>query len=159
TGLDIPGKPHTDIWNGIFETCNETYFQTIGYRLLAGSVFSASDVATGRQVAVINDTLRKRYFGDEDPLGRQLVLKGLASGPGGSAAATFQIAGVVRDVRNRGLEEPISPQVFIPYTATPLGSSGILIRTSIDPRHVAASLRPEMRAVNGNVIQRDPYII
>lgn len=159
TNFEIPGKPQIEARNGTFETCNETYFQTVGYRLLAGAVFSASDVATGRKVAVINDTLRKRFFGDEDPLGKQILLAGFASGAGGNVAATFQITGVVHDIRNRGLEEPVAPQVFVPYTATSLGFPRIVVRTSIDPHLVAGRLRPEMRAVNGNIIQRDPIIV
>jgi hypothetical protein len=159
TNFDIAGKPHTETWNGTFELCNETYFQTVGFRLVAGSVFSAGDVATGRQVAVINETLRKRYFGDENSLGKQIRLERLATGHGGSAAATFRIIGVVRDIRNRDLEEPIAPEVFIPHTATTLGFPRVLIRTSMDPHLVAKSLRREMRAVNGNLVQRDPLII
>ncbi len=159
TNFDIAGKPHTETWSGTFELCNETYFQTVGFRLVAGSVFSAGDVATGRPVAVINETLRKRYFGDENSLGRQIRLERLATGHGGSAAATFRIIGVVRDIRNRDLEEPIAPEVFIPHTATTLGFPRILVRTSMDPHLVAKSLRREMRAVNGNLVQRDPLII
>jgi putative ABC transport system permease protein len=159
TNFDIAGKPHTETWSGTFELCNETYFQTVGFRLVAGSVFSAGDVATGRQVAVINETLRKRYFGDENSLGRQIRLERLATGHGGSAAATFRIIGVVRDIRNRDLEEPIAPEVFIPHTATTFGFPRILVRTSMDPHLVAKSLRREMRAVNGNLVQRDPLII
>jgi putative ABC transport system permease protein len=159
TNFDIPGKLHIEVWNGTFESCNETYFQTLGFRSVAGSLFSSSDVAIGRQVAVINETLRDRYFGRDDPLGKQIRLERLATGPGGGAAATFLIVGVVQDVRNSGLEEPIAPEVFIPYTATTLGFPRILIRTSIDPHSLINTIRREMRAVNGSLIQRDPLII
>lgn len=157
TNLDIPGKLHTDKWNGTVTSCNETYFQTVGFRMLTGSLFSAGEIATGRQVAVINETLRNRYFGEEDPLGKQVRLERLADGPGG-AAATFQIIGVVEDVRNRGPEEPIAPEVFIPYT-TMLGFPRILIRASADPHLVAKTIRREIRLVNSNVIQREPLVI
>ena len=159
TNLDIPGKPHAETWNGTFETCNETYFQTLGFRLAAGAIFSAADVASGRRVAVINETLRNRYFGGEDPLGKQIRLERLAAGPGGSAAATFQIIAVVQDIRNRGPEEPTAPEVFIPYTAATLGFPRVLIRTLADPHLIARSFRPEMRAINGNLIYRDPFIV
>jgi predicted permease len=158
TNLDIPGKPHTETWNGTVESCNETYFHTVGFRLLAGSVFSTNEIAAGRQVAVINETLRNRYFGSEDPLGKQIRLERLAAGPGGTAAATFQIIGVVQDIRNRGPAEPIAPEVFIPYTRM-LGFPRILIRTSMDPHLVAKTIRPEIRMVNSNVVQRDPLVV
>jgi putative ABC transport system permease protein len=158
TTFDIPGKPHTELWKGQVESCNETHFQTVGFHVLAGSLFSAGEIATGRQAAVINETLRNRYFGGEDPLGKQIRLERLAAGPGGAAAATFQIIGVVRDIRNRGPEEPVAPEVFIPYT-TMLGFPRILIRTSMDPHLVAKTIRREMRMVNSNVVQRDPLVI
>jgi putative ABC transport system permease protein len=65
----------------------------------------------------------------------------------------------VRDIRNRDLEEPIAPEVFTPHTATTLGFPRILVRTSMDPHFVAKSLRREMRAANGSLVQRDPLII
>jgi predicted permease len=158
TTLDVPGKTHVEKWNGTVESCDETYFRTIGFHVLGGSVFSTSDIATGRQVAVINETLRNRYFGSEDPLGKQVRIERLAAGPGGTAAVTFQIIAVVQDIRNRGPEEPISPEVFIPYTTT-LGFPRILIRTSIDPHLIAKTIRREMRTVNSNVVQREPLIV
>jgi putative ABC transport system permease protein len=158
TNLDIPGKPHSERWSGTVESCNETYFQTVGFHMLAGSVFSTSEIATGRQVAVINETLRNQYFGSEDPLGKQIRLERLVASSGGTAAATFQIIGVVQDIRNRGSEEPITPEVFIPYT-TMLGFPRIVIRTSMDPHLVAKTIRPEMRMLNSNVVQRDPLVI
>jgi putative ABC transport system permease protein len=153
TNLDIPGKPHSDMWSGTVTSCNETFFQTVGFRVLAGSLFSAGEIAAGRQVAVINETLRARYFGSEDPLGKQIRV-----GSGGPAAATFQITGVVQDIRNRGPEEPIAPEVFIPYTTT-LGFPRILVRTSMNPHMVAKTIRREIRMVNSNVVQREPLVI
>jgi putative ABC transport system permease protein len=151
TNFDVPGKPHAENWNGTYESCNETYFDTIGFRFSGGAPFSADDVSTGRQVAVVNETLRNRYFSHENPLGKRIRIERLA--------ATFLIIGVVQDVRNRGLEEPIAPQVFLPYTATTLGFPRLVVRTSGDPHLLANTLRREMRAVNGNVVQRDPIIV
>ena len=159
TNLDIPGEPHADRWSGAVTPCNETFFQTVGLRLLAGSLFSAGEVGAGRQVAVINEMLRHRYFGREEPLGKQIRIETLASGPGGAASATFQIIGVIQDIRNRGPEEPIAPEVFIPYTVTTRGFPRILIRASMDPHLVAKMVRGEIRAVNSNVVQREPLVI
>jgi putative ABC transport system permease protein len=61
-------------------------------------------------------------------------------------------------MRNRGPEEPIAPEVFIPYT-TRLGFPRILVRTSTDPHLVAKAIRGEIRTINSNVIQREPLVI
>jgi len=158
TNLDIPGKPHADRWNGTVTFCDEAYFPTVGFRVLAGSLFSGSEIATGRQVAVINETLRNRYLGGEDPPGKQIRIERPAGLPNGTAAATFQIIGMVQDIRNRGPEEPIAPEVFIPYTTMP-GFPRIVIRTSTDPHLVAKTLRREIRMINSNVVQREPLIV
>ena len=159
TAIEVPGKIHTEGWNGQFELCNDTYFQTAGFRLLSGSALAAADVASGRKVAVVNETLAKRFFGNENPVGKQIRLTRLASGPAGIPDPSFMIAGVVQDVRNRGLEEPVDPEAFIPYTVTGTGFPRILIRTSSDIHLLVNALRRELRAVNGNLVQRDPMII
>jgi hypothetical protein len=46
TNLHIPGKPHAERWNGTVESCNETYFQTVGFHVLVGAVFSTGEIAT-----------------------------------------------------------------------------------------------------------------
>jgi putative ABC transport system permease protein len=98
TDIDVPGKPHPEQWSGQFELCNDTYFPALGFRFVSGSPIAPSDVATGRKVAVINETLRKRYFGKEDPIGKQIRLLRFASVPGGIPDPTFVIVGVVQDV-------------------------------------------------------------
>lgn len=159
TNMDVPGKPHTESWNGQFELCNDTYLQTLGVRLVSGSPIGPADVATGRKVAVVNETLRKRYFGNDNPLGKQIRLSRLATVPGGMADPNFLIIGVVQDFRNSGVEQPVSPEVFFPYTVTDLGFPRIVIRTSGDVHLLLNTLRREIRAVNGTIVQRDPIVV
>src|SRR5205085_10395288 len=109
TAIEVPGRPNPEQGNGEFELCNDTYFQALGFRFISGSAIAPGDVASGRKVAVINQTLRKRFFGSEDPLGKHIRLTRLASVPGGIPDPTFVIVGVVEDVRNRGLEAPVAP--------------------------------------------------
>src|SRR5262249_19484071 len=101
----------------------------------------------------------KRYFADEDPLGKQIRLTRLASPPAAITDPAFTVIGVVQDVRNAGLEEPAQPEAFIPYTAAPVGLPRVLIRSSSDVHLLVNALRREIRAVNGGVVQRDPLII
>ena len=74
TDIDVPGKPHMERWTGQVELCNDTYFSTVGLRLLTGASISHNDVASGRKVAVVNQTLVRKYFGNEDPIGKQIRL-------------------------------------------------------------------------------------
>ena len=79
--VDIPGKTHSDKWNAIFQLCSEGYFPTVGIRMLRGRSLSETDVNDARKVAVVNQTLVKKYFGREDPIGRQIKLTMLETVP------------------------------------------------------------------------------
>jgi putative ABC transport system permease protein len=150
TQLDVVGKIHTQEWLGAFAGCDPQYFSTIGYRFLRGRPFSASDVTNARKVAVINQTLVNRYFGDRNPLGQHVRIGRLQAASEKASEPVFEIIGVVADVRNRGLEEPTVPEVFIPATSSGVVPSTILIRTSADSRKLLDTVRNELRALNTN---------
>jgi putative ABC transport system permease protein len=150
--IDIPGKVHADRWGAIFQLCSEGYFRTLGLRLLRGRTLEAAEVADARKVAVINQTLATRYFGGEDPLGKQVRLKMLESLPNGKVEnALFEIVGVISDARNRGLKDPPSPELFVPFTITGNFERGILVRTAGEPNAMLNSVRREIWAVDRNV--------
>jgi hypothetical protein len=70
-------------------------------------MLSAQDIADGRKVAVVNETLARRYYGDDDPVGRTIELKMLATlGAESVTDPVFEIVGVMADARNQGLQIP-----------------------------------------------------
>jgi putative ABC transport system permease protein len=152
TEIDISGKTHTEKWEGIFQLVSEGYFRTLGIRQLRGRTLSEVEVNDARKVAVINQTLSRKYFGEEDPIGKSLTLKMLATevtppveDPG------FEIVGVVADAKNNGIQDPPRPEAFIPYTITGSFERGILVRTARDPLPMLDTLRKEIWAVDRNV--------
>jgi putative ABC transport system permease protein len=153
TEIDIPGKTHTERWDAIFQLCSDGYFTTLGLRTLRGRVLSEADVASARRVAVINQTLATKYFGTEDPIGREIKLKLLETFPEGKVDnPVFEIIGVIADAKNRGIQDPPGPEAFIPYTMTPAFERGLLVRTyGGDPAALLNSLRREIWAVNRGV--------
>jgi putative ABC transport system permease protein len=154
TTIDIPGKVHSDDWRGIVQLCSEGYFPTLGLRLLRGRVLSEVEVNDARKVAVVNQTLVTKFFGQEDPIGRSIKLNGLANPPPGQEAVAdpvFEIIGVTADEKDQGLQDPIVPEVFIPYTLTGAFQRGILVRTSQDPNLMLNSVRQQVWAVDRNV--------
>ncbi len=150
--VDVPGKTHTDKWNAIFQLCSEGYFQTVGIRMLRGRPLSEADVNDARKVAVVNQTLAKKYFGQENPIGRQIKLSMLETVPEPPVKnPVFEIIGVVTDVKNQGIQEPPNPEVWIPYTVTGAFERGILVRTAKDPLPLLNAVRREIWAVDHNV--------
>ena len=73
--VEIPGKVHTDRWEAIFQLVSEGYFRTLGARLVRGRLIDESEVAGARKLAVVNQTLVTKYFGHENPIGRQVEIK------------------------------------------------------------------------------------
>jgi putative ABC transport system permease protein len=152
TELAIPGKTHTDEWRGIFQLVSEGYAPTLGLRITRGRMLSADDVSGARKVAVVNETLVKRYFGPDDPIGRQVKLSMLETFPDGPVPAPlFDIIGVMADARNNGVRDPVEPEVLIPYTMTGGFERGILVRTAGDPAGMLNSVRKEIWAIDRGV--------
>ncbi len=152
TDVEIAGKTHAEKWGAIFQLCSEGYFPTLGIRFLRGRALSEADVNNARKVAVVNQTLVKKYFGPEDPIGRQIKLTGLEAGLDSPVPnPVFEIVGVVADVKNQNIQGPPLPEVFVPYTVTGSFQRGILLRTSQDPLLLVNAARREIWAVDRNV--------
>jgi putative ABC transport system permease protein len=150
--IEIPGKTHTERWQAMYNLVSDDYLRTLGLRLLRGRALQDTEMAGARKVAMVNQTLVRKYFGNEDPLGRQVRLKMLESVPESPVPnALFEIVGVVSDTRNDGVRDPVLPEVMLPYTVTGFFTRGILVRTAGPPMPLANSVRREIWAVNPGV--------
>jgi len=147
----IPGKSHSEKWEAMFQLCSEGYFATLGRPLVLGRLLSASEVDSARHVVVINQTLVHKFFGKENPIGQKIKFKQFDEFSDGPKDAYFDIIGVVADAKNRGLQEDIMPEAFVPYTVTGAGQRGILVRTAMDPDAMLASVRRVVWGVDHNV--------
>jgi putative ABC transport system permease protein len=150
--IDIPGKAHEDRWNAIFQLASEGYFPTLGLRILRGRPLSEVEVNDARKVAVVNQTFVTRFFGQEDPIGRKVNIKMLATMRETPVKdPVFEIIGITADAKNQGIQEPVQPEMFIPYTVTGAFERGILVRTATDPVSMLNSVRREIWAVDRGV--------
>ena len=148
---DVPGKSHAEKWRAIYQLCSEGYFPTLGLKLLRGRVLTEQEVSSRRHVAVVNQTLVRKFFGRDDPIGRQIILKDLGTIPDPVKDPSFTILGVISDAKNQGIQEAVMPEVFIPYTLTGFYERGILVRTAADPLALQNSIRREIWAVDRGV--------
>jgi putative ABC transport system permease protein len=89
-----------------FQPVTADYFQAIGIPLLRGQALGDADVKASPEVAVINEALAKKHWPDEDPIGRQIQIKGMAS--------PVIITGVVGDVKQFGLHTDPRPEIYVP---------------------------------------------
>jgi putative ABC transport system permease protein len=89
-------------------TADPTYFRTLGVPLLAGRAFTDRDSENGLPVAMINQTMARRYFLDENPLGLRIRLLD-------EPLVWREIVGIIADIRQRNLEEDSEPIVYRPW--------------------------------------------
>jgi putative ABC transport system permease protein len=119
------------------------YFEVMGIPLRAGRSFTTEDRMDSYPVAIINESGRRRYFPDEDPIGRRVTI-GVMGAP-----LTREIVGVVGDVLPTTLESEPQPELFIPYSQSLSGHVSFVVRTDTD----AAAMLPSLRA---QIWQIDP---
>jgi putative ABC transport system permease protein len=151
TELDVAGKTHTEKWDGLFQLCSEGYFPTLRIQFLDGRPFTEAEVNGKRKLAVVNQTFVKRYVGNENPIGKRVHIAGLETFPDPVPDAWFEIVGVVADVKNSGLQDPIRPELWVPYTMTGSGGRGILVRTSQEPLAMLKTVQQEIWATDRGV--------
>ena len=150
--IDIPGMTHSEKWNAIYTLCSEGYFPAIGVKLLRGRLLSEVDVNDGRRVAVVTQTLANRFFANQDPIGRKIKIKMLESMPEGKVdSPVFEVIGIVSDTRNQGIQEPLLPEMYIPYATTGAFDRALLVRTAANPMGLVNAVRREIWAVDRNV--------
>src|SRR4030095_8979243 len=91
------------------------YFETLRIPLVSGRYFDRSDTPDSLPVAILTNSLARKYWPNEDPIGKQ-IRQGLPSAPYGPWRT---IGGVVADVKREGVDREISPQVFMPIVQQP----------------------------------------
>jgi predicted permease len=123
------------------------YFATLKMPLARGRVWPPSDDARAEGVTVINETMARRLWPNEDPIGKRVRDRSFVerrpqwvlNAPGRDG--WFEVIGVVRDVPNRGLREPIAPAMYYPYTSALSDIAVLLVRTRAHPRAAERELR------------------
>jgi len=115
------------------------YFSAIGARLLKGRLFNQFDDKNSTRVALINETMAKRNWPGEDPVASKFTLK--RGGRDARGGTTFEVAGVVTDQRQDGLDKTPREEFFIPYAQSPSGSTIFVVRTKGDPNALLQSLK------------------
>jgi putative ABC transport system permease protein len=129
---DLPAQ-----WNVI----SPGYFSTAGIRLITGRDFDDSDRADTRKVIIINATLSRRMFGDEDPLGRRIR-------SWRDENQLREIVGVVEDVRYYGRDDDLRGLVYVPHAQDAWRTMTLNVRTYVDPASVVNAIRSRIAAVD-----------
>jgi putative ABC transport system permease protein len=142
----IDGRPPATTGERLVATTgavNSTYFQAIGIPLLKGRPFSEQDRDKSPPVLIINDTMARRYWPGEDPIGRRLTLPSLGG-------ISREVVGVVGDIKHSGLDTESGAQIYLPYLQQPWNFMSLVVRTQSNPARMAGVIRHEITALDAN---------
>src|SRR5712671_6670514 len=149
--IEVPGKIHVEKWNAMFQLVSEGYFPVLKIQFIDGRGFTEAEVNGARKLAIVNQTFVKKYLTNENPIGRQVRIAQLAEFEDAVKEPTFEIIGLVADAKNRGLQDPPQPEIWIPYTVTGSAFRGILVRTASEPLTMMNAVQHEIWATDANV--------
>jgi putative ABC transport system permease protein len=124
------------------------YFQTIGARLREGRFFEVSDRRSESPVAIVNESFANRDFPGRSPLGAKLKFGRL-----NEKGYWYTIAGVVKEIRDRGVTEELRPTIYrLHEQADQSGDqpSGIVVRTAVEPASIVSAVRQAIWSVDKN---------
>ena len=132
------------------------YFSALHIPLLEGRLWDASENSRGAAVAVINQTLARRYFPKDNAIGQQIRTPTLALPPDSNGQVVgvsdtsgwLQIIGVAADSVNDGLDKPVLPALYIPYSRFMWNGTQFLVRTRGLPLASLQSVRLAIESVN-----------
>jgi predicted permease len=128
--------------NLLYNVISPTYFETMSIPLLRGRKFTDADDDKAQYVTIINETMAKRFWPGEDPLGRQFNMAREPQHP-------IQVVGIARDSRFLGVTFPISAHFYLPYaqhyTANPLETVQVL--TAEAPELMISQLERDIAAL------------
>jgi putative ABC transport system permease protein len=117
---------------------NPDYFLTMGISLRAGRLINDSDTQDAPNVALLSETLARRLFPGEDPLGKRLSVAGLGA----------TIIGVVSDIRYTGLDGEIEQAVYLSYRQLPRSGMALVLRGAVEPSSLVPALRNAVREID-----------
>ncbi|MCI0352025.1 MAG: ABC transporter permease, partial [Acidobacteriales bacterium] len=126
-------------WRGV----TPGYFRAMQTPLRAGRYFDERDTANSRWVVIVSESLARRLWPNEDPLGKQLILVRFPP---------FPVVGVVSDIKMGNLQDETPYQLYMPYAQLPWWDGvAMVVRTSADPLSLTANVRREVLALDPNL--------
>lgn len=118
------------------------FFRTLGVPLVRGRDFGPDDRFGAPSAALVNETLVKRFWPNDDPIGKRLVF------PVGDQSETYTVVGVVRDVPPLHPGSAIEPEIYWSNRQSPRPFTYFLVRTTVPPAAIAAEVRERVKGIN-----------
>ena len=157
SGLTVPveilGKAASQAQEAHVELVSPEYFTTLEIPLLRGRSWEQSEIARGAALVLVNQAFVRHYLSGGDAQGHSVRIAQLANTPPIRLAATgsdgwLPIIGVVADSLDDGLDKPVAPAVYAPYTLMTLPFTQVLVRTQGEPLAMLHSVRQQIASLD-----------
>jgi predicted permease len=156
TPITIPGRESPDgrsLWAD-FNFVSAEYFDTVSLQLTRGRAFSAQEVAANAPVVVISEATARRFWPNEDAIGKQIGVAAAANqqeaNSGTAAYPLIEVIGVAKDARNGHIWRKDETFLYLPFRPDNQSGEYILVRAETSPEQVMAAIRGEVEAA-GNL--------
>ena len=138
-GFQFPkGQESTQVFQS---SIGDRYFDVTGTPIVRGRAFTASDKADSTRVAIVNEEFAKKYWPNQDAIGKKIHLDDLHG-------AAFEVVGVAKTAKYIFIAEPPMSFVYFPFTQRPQTRMSLLVETFGDPAALAGPLREVVRTLN-----------
>jgi putative ABC transport system permease protein len=141
-----PPLPPGESTTADYTTVSTGYFHVMRIPLLRGRFFSEQDSPSHPNVAIINETLARRYFPNQAPIGRKMRF-----GFPPNSNVSREIVGVVGDVRDVALSQKPGAMMYVPFAQAPLYGGEVVVRSSLSTSSVAATIRQAVHSIDNGL--------
>ena len=151
--FEISGKPVAEQQRARINFISPGYFSVLHIPLQQGRIWDESETIRGSKLALINQTLARQFFPNDDAIGSEIRVPELKGEPPFRLAVAgsdswFQVIGIVSDARNDGLRNPTKPSLYVPYTISMPVWTQILVRTRVPPLRILRAVREQIHTVD-----------
>jgi putative ABC transport system permease protein len=155
----LPEKPDEIVGTG-FKIVTPGYFQALGLRVMAGRLLDDRDRAGSLPVVVVNESFVRRYFPDQNAIGKRILVEQiLPSRRGLGPQVSWEVVGIVADEKSSGLESPSDVGAYAAFAQSPVVGLGLVARGAGDPGLLIKSIQGAVLRVNKNQVLDRPTTV
>ncbi len=132
-----------------FKMVTPSYFDALHIRVTVGRALLDTDIAGSPPVAVINETLAKRDFPNESPIGQRLLVEQIVPGQTALGAdVAWEIVGVIKDEKINSLDDTRSAGMYVTMEQSPVYSADLVVRAAVGPETLEKAVGAAVASVN-----------
>jgi putative ABC transport system permease protein len=142
--FSVEGRSTSERPLALFNITSPSYFRAMGIPLLKGRNFTEQDTREAPAVTIVNETMVRPFFPNEDPIGKRVMIESWVP----DSPMSWEVVGVSGDVKQFGLDTEGIPTVHVPYSQSAPDHTFLIVRTASDPLAMANMVRGAIRAVD-----------